>query len=94
MLVGDVVAPMVCGRLKTWLLSPTSKRNGVEILSHWGGIILVTCTTHWIRVKAAIPIHPRYPSTCWMVQRLTSRRLASSRWLTPLDRSSRMYSRC
>ena len=35
-----------------------------------------------------------YPSTCWMVQRLTSRRLASSRWLTPFDRSSRMYSRC
>ena len=29
-----------------------------------------------------------YPSTCWMVQRLTSRRLASSRWLTPFDRSS------
>ena len=26
-----------------------------------------------------------YPSTCWMVQRLTSSRLASSRWLTPLD---------
>lgn len=24
-----------------------------------------------------------YQSTCWMVQRLTSRRLASSRWLTP-----------
>ena len=35
-----------------------------------------------------------YPSTCLMVQRLTSRRLASSRWLTPLDPSSRMYSRC
>ena len=29
-----------------------------------------------------------------MVQRLTSRRLASSRWLTPFDRSARMYSRC
>ena len=35
-----------------------------------------------------------YPSTCWMVQRLTSRSLASSRWLTPIDRSARMYSRC
>ena len=35
-----------------------------------------------------------YPSTCWMVQRLTSKSLASSRWLTPFDRSSRMYSRC
>ena len=35
-----------------------------------------------------------YLSTCWMVQRLTSSRLASSRWLTPLDRSTRMYSRC
>ena len=29
-----------------------------------------------------------------MVQRLTSSRLASSRWLTLLDRSSLMYSRC
>ena len=36
----------------------------------------------------------RYLSTCWMVQRLTSRRLARSRWLTPFDRSARMYSRC
>ena len=35
-----------------------------------------------------------YPSTCWMVQRLASKSLASSRWLTPFDRSSRMYSRC
>ena len=33
-------------------------------------------------------------STSWKVQRLTFRRFASSRWLTPLDRSSRMYSRC
>ena len=39
------------------------------------------------------PVSP-YPSTGWMVQRLTSRRLASSRWLTPFDRSTRMYSRC
>ena len=54
---------------------------------------------------AAVPVgqpsaltHPappnRYLSTCWMVQRLTSRRLARSRWLTPFDRSARMYSRC
>ena len=35
-----------------------------------------------------------YPSTCWMVQRLTSSNLASSRWLTPFDRSTRMYPRC
>ena len=35
-----------------------------------------------------------YPSTCWMVQRLTSKSLASSRWLTPFDRSALMYSRC
>ena len=35
-----------------------------------------------------------YPSTYWMVQRLTSRRLASSRWVTPFDRFIRMYSRC
>ena len=33
---------------------------------------------------------PLYLSTCWMVQRLTSRSLASSRWLTPFDRSTRM----
>ena len=39
--------------------------------------------------------HPSlYPSTCWMVQRLTSSRLASSLWRTPFDRSVLMYSRC
>ena len=43
--------------------------------------------------RLQFPVSP-YPSTCWMVQRLTSRRLASSRWLTPLDRSSLMCSRC
>ena len=37
---------------------------------------------------------PPDPSTCWMVQRLTSRSLTSSRWLTPFGRSTRMYSRC
>ena len=41
--------------------------------------------------RLQFPPNP-YPSTCWMVQRLTSRSLASSRWLTPLDRSTRMYS--
>ena len=35
-----------------------------------------------------------YPSTYWMVQRLTCRSLASSHWLTPFDRSTLMYSRC
>ena len=40
-----------------------------------------------------VPSKP-YPSSCWIVQRLTSRRLASSLWLTPFDRSTRMYSRC
>ena len=39
------------------------------------------------------PAQP-YPSTYWMVQRLTSRRLASSRRLTPFDCSACMYSRC
>ena len=34
-----------------------------------------------------------YPSTCWIVEWLTSRCLASSRWLTPLNRSVLMYSR-
>ena len=35
-----------------------------------------------------------YLSTCWMVQRLTSRSLANLRWLTPFDFSVLMYSRC
>ena len=43
--------------------------------------------------RMQFPPNP-YSSTCWMVQRLTSRSLASSRWLTPFDRSTRMYSRC
>ena len=43
--------------------------------------------------RLQFPPNP-YPSTCWMVQRLTSRSLASSRWLTPFDRSIWMYSRC
>ena len=46
-----------------------------------------------LRAEDAILAQP-YPSTCWMVQRLTSRSLSSSRWLTPFDRSARMYSRC
>ena len=67
---------------------------GAQILGRWNRVMLVRlynaldssegCNFH------SIP----YPSACWMVQRLTSRRLASSRWLTPLDRSARMYSRC
>ena len=60
-------------------------------MDHWGGVILATCTTHGIRVEAAISSQPL---PVWMVQRLTSRSLASSRWLTPFDRSTRMYSRC
>ena len=35
-----------------------------------------------------------YPFTCWMGQRLTFMRFASSRRFTHLDRSSRTYSRC
>ena len=42
--------------------------------------------------KLQLPPNP-YPSTCWMVQRLTYRSLARSRWLTAFDRSARMYSR-
>ena len=45
------------------------------------------------RTEAAILSQP-YPSICRMVQRLTSMRLASSRWLTPFDLSSLMYSLC
>ena len=43
--------------------------------------------------KLQFPSNP-YLFACWMVQRLTSRRLASSRWLTPFDHSTRMYLRC
>ena len=32
--------------------------NGAEILGHWGGGILATCTTHGIRVEAAFSTHP------------------------------------
>ena len=40
-----------------------------------------------------VPANP-YLATCWMVQRLSSKRLASSRWLTPFECSTRMCSRC
>ena len=43
--------------------------------------------------RLQVPTSP-YPSTRWIVQGLTSRRLANSRWLTPFDRSTLMYSRC
>ena len=46
-----------------------------------------------IHAGLRVPPSP-YLSTCWMVQRLTFRSLASSRWLTPFDRSTLMYSRC
>ena len=42
-----------------------------------------------LRAGLRVPPNP-YLSACWIVQRLTSRNLASSRWLTPLDRSTRM----
>ena len=38
--------------------------------------------------------HRPYSSNCWMVQRLTCRRMASSHLLTPCDRSPRMCSLC
>ena len=60
------------------------------MLGHWGGVILAACITHGIRVEAAISHPYPYLSTCWMVQRLSSRRFAKSRWLTPFDRSTRM----
>ena len=47
------------------------------------------CSAHRMR----FPPTP-YRSTCSIVQRLTCKRLASSRWLTPFDRSTWMYSRC
>ena len=43
--------------------------------------------------KLHFPCNP-YLSTCWMVQRLTSKRLASYCWLTLFDRSAPMYSCC
>ena len=68
--------------------------NGAEILGHWGGV-MVAHLQYARDSSEDCNFHPTpYPSTCWMVQRLTSRSLASCRWLTPLDRSSLMYSRC
>ena len=42
--------------------------------------------------RVEFPPNP-YLSNCWVVQRPTSRRMASSHLLTPIDRSIRMYSR-
>ena len=67
--------------------------NGAGKSGHCGGVMVAHL--YYARNSSEDCNSPNpYPSTCWMVQRLTSRRLASSRWLTPLDRSSRMYSRC
>ena len=65
-----------------------------EKLGHWGGVMVAHL--YYARDSSGgYNSHPTpYPSTCWMVQRLTSRSLASSRWLTPFDRSTWMYSRC
>ena len=42
--------------------------------------------------RVEFPPNP-YLSYCWVVQLLTSRRMASSQLRTPIDRSIRMYSR-
>ena len=52
-------------------------------------------TANWPCSVHRVQFSPNpYPSTYWMFQRLTSSCLASSRWLTPFDRSTRMYFRC
>ena len=67
--------------------------NCAEIMDHWdrsntGHLFLLT-GFEW-----GVQLPPNcYLSDCWMVQRLTSRRLVSSRCFTPFDRSIRMYSR-
>ena len=72
---------------------PNLDVNGAEKSGHCGGVMMAH--PYYARNSSEdCNSHDPYPSTCWLVQRLTSRRLASSRWLTPLDRSSRMYSRC
>ena len=32
--------------------------NGAEKLGHWAGVILATCTTHGIRMEAAVSTQP------------------------------------
>ena len=79
-----------CTRMED-VQDPSAK--GRLILGHWGGV-MVSHLFYARESSEGCNSHNPYPSTCWMVQRLTSRRLASSRWLTPLDRSSLTYSRC
>ena len=65
---------------------PNLDVNGAEKSGHCGGVMMAH--PYYARNSSEdCNSHDPYPSTCWMVQRLTSRRLASSRWLTPLDRS-------
>ena len=69
------------------------RKGMAHVTTRWS--VLGTPSDHLAMLLAGDAISTQlYPSTCWMVQRLTSRRLANSRWLTPLDRSSLMYSRC
>ena len=47
----------------------------------WNAVIVASLYHEW---RLQFPPN-RYLSTCWMIQRLSSRRLASSCWLTPFD---------
>ena len=71
--------------------APELPDNDAGILDQWGVVILPTCHTHGTRVESTIFTHP-FPSTCWMVHRMTSRRLVSSNSFNPCSRPTRMYS--
>ena len=85
--------PAAVARLgQRWIKRPSPehlavRQQGLESVTKAGSYR--PCSVQRLR----FPSDP-YPSTCQMVQRLTSRRSASSRWLTPFARSNRMYSRC
>ena len=77
-----------CPSLIRWRSNPPERLcRGAALAGNWSSC--QPCSAHRMR----FPPTP-YRSTCSIVQRLTCRRLASSRWLTPFDRSTWMYSRC
>ena len=83
-----------CPGLIRWLVAILLKDFAAALPSALPSVVIGQaanrrCSAHRMR----FPPTP-YQSTCSIVQRLTCRRLASSRWLTPFDRSTWMYSRC
>ena len=74
---------------------PGSVVQGGDKMYHWGAALAgngAAVNRPCFVQSLHFPPKP-YLSTCWLVQRLTSRSLASSCWLTPFDRSVLMYSR-